>query len=75
MDAGVSKDNIMLINFVIYVMKFVLPIFIKNSVNGLKPMNSYLMMTPIKYVKTVCNQVIYTKYLKPNRFFRIPNYA
>ncbi|KAE9541283.1 hypothetical protein AGLY_004528 [Aphis glycines] len=47
-DAGLSKDNIMIMTTVMYVGKFAIPIFISKYITSIKPMSYYLKMTPIR---------------------------
>jgi MFS transporter, PAT family, solute carrier family 33 (acetyl-CoA transportor), member 1 len=47
-DAGVPKDDIMMITSVMYVIKFFFPMFICKYVTSSKPMSYHLKMTPVR---------------------------
>lgn len=47
-DAGVSKDDIMLITTMMYVVKFTIPIYVSKYITGPKPMSYYLKLTPFR---------------------------
>lgn len=47
-DAGVSKDNIMIINSALYIIKCIIPIFVSKYVTGPKPMSYFLKITPYR---------------------------
>jgi len=47
-DAGVPKDNIVLIKTTMFVVKMILPLVVVKYTSGPKPMNVYLTATPIK---------------------------
>ncbi|XP_026823089.1 acetyl-coenzyme A transporter 1-like [Rhopalosiphum maidis] len=49
-DAGLSKDDIMILTTIMYVVKFTIPIFISKYITSIKPMSYYLKMTPIRLV-------------------------
>jgi len=48
-DAGVSKDNITIIATLISVVQIILPLFVTKYTSGLKPMNLFLTIAPIRY--------------------------
>lgn len=52
-DAGIPKDDIMMITSVMYGVKFVFPIFICKYVTSLKPMSYHLNMTPIRLISGI----------------------
>lgn len=47
-DAGVSKDDITIIAMVIDILKIFVPLTITKFTSGPKPMNLYMMLTPIR---------------------------
>ncbi|VVC28218.1 Major facilitator superfamily domain,Acetyl-coenzyme A transporter 1 [Cinara cedri] len=47
-DAGLPKENIMVITTICYAVKFTMPIFISKYTTGPKPMSYYLKITPFK---------------------------
>ncbi|CAI6365998.1 unnamed protein product [Macrosiphum euphorbiae] len=47
-DAGVSKDDIMVINTAMYVVKMIIPLIIAKYTSGPKPLSLYLKVTPIR---------------------------
>jgi len=47
-DAGVSKDDMMIINTSIFIAKITLPLIIARYTSGPKPMSIYLKATLIK---------------------------
>jgi len=47
-DAGIPKDDIMMITSVMYVMKFIFPICVCKYVTSPTPMSYHLKMTPIR---------------------------
>lgn len=47
-DAGVPKDNIMIVNSTMYVVKITIPLIVSKYTTGPKPMNIYLKATPIR---------------------------
>jgi len=47
-DAGVSKDDIMIIVTGMYAMKFIMTTFLSKHISGPKCMDHYLTMTPIR---------------------------
>lgn len=49
-DAGVSKDDMMIINTSMYVAKIILPLIIARHTSGPKPMSLYLKATLIKLI-------------------------
>lgn len=49
-DAGVSKDNIMLITSALYIIKFIMPIFVSKYITGPKPMSYFLKITPFRLI-------------------------
>jgi len=49
-DAGVPKDNIMVIHTTMFVVKIILPLVVAKYTSGPKPMNVYLTATPIRYI-------------------------
>jgi len=48
-DAGVSKDDIMIITISMYIVKFIVPIVVSKYTSGTKPMSAYLNLMPIRY--------------------------
>lgn len=47
-DAGVPKDNIMVIHTSMFVVKMILPLIVAKYTCGPKPMTVYLKATPIR---------------------------
>ncbi|VVC28214.1 Hypothetical protein CINCED_3A016125 [Cinara cedri] len=47
-DAGISKNNIMLIQISMYVVKFIIPLVVSKYTSGLKPMSAYMNLMPIR---------------------------
>ncbi|XP_026808439.1 acetyl-coenzyme A transporter 1-like [Rhopalosiphum maidis] len=47
-DAGVSKENIMIITSALYIIKLIMPIFVSKYVTGPKPMSYFLKITPFR---------------------------
>ncbi|KAL5239627.1 hypothetical protein ACI65C_007037 [Semiaphis heraclei] len=77
-DAGIPKDDIMMITSVMYVMKFIFPIFVCKYVTSSTPMTYHLRMTPIRLICGVLFAVLvyYTPSLiyKDGPFITIPSY-
>jgi len=48
-DAGVSKDDIMIITISMYIVKFIVPLAVSKYTSGTKPMSAYLNLMPIRY--------------------------
>ncbi|XP_015365764.1 PREDICTED: acetyl-coenzyme A transporter 1-like [Diuraphis noxia] len=57
-DAGIPKDDIMMITSVMYVMKFVFPIFVCKYVTSSTPMSYHLKITPIRLICGVLFSVL-----------------
>ncbi|CAI6366795.1 unnamed protein product [Macrosiphum euphorbiae] len=49
-DAGVSKDDIMIITTALYIIKCIMPIFVSKYVTGPKPMTYFLKITPFRLI-------------------------
>ncbi|XP_022174745.1 acetyl-coenzyme A transporter 1-like [Myzus persicae] len=49
-DAGVSKDDIMIITSALYIIKFIMPIFVSEYITGPKPMSYFLKITPFRLI-------------------------
>jgi len=47
-DAGVPKDNIMVIHTTMFLVKMILPLVVAKYTSGPKPMNIYLTATPFR---------------------------
>lgn len=47
-DAGVPKENIMVIHTTMFVIKMILPLVVAKYTSGPKPLNVYLTATPIR---------------------------
>jgi len=47
-DAGVPKDDIMVIRTTMYVVKMIMPLVVSKYTSGPKPMNVYLTATPFR---------------------------
>lgn len=47
-DAGVSKEDIMMISTAMYAVKFVMPVFVNKYIMGPDPMSYYMIMTPYR---------------------------
>ncbi|XP_060851932.1 acetyl-coenzyme A transporter 1-like [Rhopalosiphum padi] len=76
-DAGVPKDDIMMITSVMYAIKFFFPMFICKYVTSSKPMSYHLKMTPVRLIWGIvlCTFVYYTPSLiKKNGIVTIPAY-
>ncbi|VVC28209.1 Hypothetical protein CINCED_3A024306 [Cinara cedri] len=76
-DAGVSKDNIMMIHTVMFVIKIVLPLVVAKYTSGPKPMSVYLKATPVRLVVNVAllALVYYTpKLITVNGVVDVPMY-
>uniref|UniRef100_A0A2H8TZP9 Acetyl-coenzyme A transporter 1 n=2 Tax=Melanaphis sacchari TaxID=742174 RepID=A0A2H8TZP9_9HEMI len=63
-DAGVPKDEIMIITLVMYIVKFFFPIIVSKYVTSSKPMSYYLKMTPIRLMWGIVFAVLV--YYTPN---------
>jgi len=50
-DVGFPKDNIMIIQTGMYIIKMIVPVITAKYTAGPKPMSIYLNVTPIKYEK------------------------
>jgi len=48
-DVGFPKDNIMIIQTGMYIIKMIVPVITAKYTAGPKPMSVYLKVTPIKY--------------------------
>lgn len=53
-DAGVSKDDIMIITTAMFILKMCLPIFVTKYTTGPKPISLYLKLMPARYRKRTC---------------------
>ncbi|CAI6347969.1 unnamed protein product [Macrosiphum euphorbiae] len=67
-DAGIPKDDIMMITSVMYVMKFVFPIFVCKYVTSSTPMSYHLKMTPIRLICGIVFSVLV--YYTPSLIFK-----
>lgn len=47
-DAGVSRDDVMLINTLMQILRLFVPLFVSSYTSGPKPMSIYLNMTPFR---------------------------
>lgn len=47
-DAGLSKDDIMIITTGVYILQFSMPFCVSKYITGSKPMNYYMNLTPIR---------------------------
>ncbi|CAI6364916.1 unnamed protein product [Macrosiphum euphorbiae] len=76
-DAGVPKDNIMIIQTGMYVIKIIIPVIAVKYTSGPKPMSIYLNLTPIRLL---CNflfmlLIYYTpEFIRNNGVMDIPMY-
>ncbi|XP_022174752.1 acetyl-coenzyme A transporter 1-like [Myzus persicae] len=57
-DAGVSKDDIMITTTGMYAVKFIMPIFVSKYCSGSKPMDIYLTMIPIKLIWSITYMIL-----------------
>ncbi|KAF0753279.1 acetyl-coenzyme A transporter 1-like, partial [Aphis craccivora] len=57
-DAGVSKDDIMITVTGMYALKFIIPIFLSKYISGPKCMDHYLTMTPIRLFWNITYMVL-----------------
>lgn len=57
-DAGISKDDIMITVTGMYAVKFIMPIFVSKYITGPKPMDLYLTMTPIRLIWSITYMVL-----------------
>ncbi|XP_016657601.1 acetyl-coenzyme A transporter 1-like isoform X2 [Acyrthosiphon pisum] len=76
-DAGVPKENIMVIHTTILVLKIIVPLVIAKYTSGLKPLNIYLTATPIRLLWNILFLVFiyYTpKLITMNGSVNIPIY-
>lgn len=77
-DAGVPKDDIMIITSVMYVIKFFFPMFICKYITSTTPMSYHLKMTPVRLIWGIVFAVLvyYTPSLiyKKGEFVTIPYY-
>ncbi|XP_022165986.1 acetyl-coenzyme A transporter 1-like [Myzus persicae] len=76
-DAGVPKDNIMVIQTAMFVVKMILPLVVAKYTSGPKPMNIYLTATPFRLLLNISFAVFiyYTPTLiTMNGFVHIPIY-
>ncbi|XP_022165996.1 acetyl-coenzyme A transporter 1-like [Myzus persicae] len=76
-DAGVQKDNIMVIQTTMYLVKMVLPLVVAKCTSGPKPLNIYLTATPIRLLLNISFGIFiyYTPTLiTMNGFVDIPIY-
>ncbi|XP_060878936.1 acetyl-coenzyme A transporter 1-like [Metopolophium dirhodum] len=67
-DAGIPKDDIMMTTSVMYVMKFVFPIFVCKYVTSSTPMSYHLKMTPIRLIWGIVFSVLV--YYTPSLIFK-----
>lgn len=61
MDAGVSKDDIMVTTTVMYAVKFIMPIFVTKYITSTKPMSYYLKVTPIRWAPKIKHDINYAR--------------
>jgi len=76
-DAGISKDDIMITVTGMYAIKFIMPIFVSKYITGPKAMDHYLTMTPIRLIWNITHMVFiyYTPSLiNNNGVTKIPVY-
>ncbi|XP_060865229.1 acetyl-coenzyme A transporter 1-like [Metopolophium dirhodum] len=76
-DAGVSKDDIMIITISMYIVKFIVPIVVSKYTSGTKPMSAYLNLMPIRLLWSIAYVVLiyYTPILiKNNGVVNVPTY-
>ncbi|KAL4097897.1 hypothetical protein QTP88_022597 [Uroleucon formosanum] len=76
-DAGVPKENIMLIHTPLFVVKMILPLVVAKYTSGPKPMNVYLIATPYRLLMNISFAVLiyYTPTLiLTHGFVNIPIY-
>lgn len=76
-DAGISKDDIMMITIATYVIKLCMPIFVSKYTTSPKPMSYYLKITPVRLLWAVTYVVLihYTPSLiRNNEVVSIPVY-
>ncbi|XP_026823340.1 acetyl-coenzyme A transporter 1-like [Rhopalosiphum maidis] len=76
-DAGVSKDDMMIINTSMFVAKIILPLTIARHTSGPKPMSLYLKATLVKLLWNIVfiMLIYYTpKLIKVNGIIKIPTY-
>lgn len=48
-DAGISKDDIMIITISMYIVKMIVPLIVSKYTSGTKPMSAYMKLMPIRY--------------------------
>ncbi|CAH1724862.1 acetyl-coenzyme A transporter 1-like isoform X2 [Aphis gossypii] len=63
-DAGVSKDNIMIVTSALYIIKLIMPIFVSKFVTGPKPMSYFLKVTPFRLLW--CTTYVILVYFTPS---------
>ncbi|XP_025194188.1 acetyl-coenzyme A transporter 1-like isoform X2 [Melanaphis sacchari] len=76
-DAGVSKDDMMIINTSMFLVKIILPLIIARYTSGPKPMSLYLKATLIKLIWNLAFVMLiyYTpKLIKTDGVINIPSY-
>jgi len=48
-DAGITKDDIMIITISMYIVKMIIPLIVSKYTSGAKPMSAYMKLMPIRY--------------------------
>jgi len=57
-DAGVPKDNIMIIQTGLYAVKIIIPVIAVKYTSGPKPISTYLNVTPFRYSNLNINYLL-----------------
>lgn len=76
-DAGISKDDIMIITISMYIVKMIVPLIVSKYTSGTKPMSAYMKLMPIRLLWSIPYVVLiyYTPILiKSNGVVNVPTY-
>ncbi|XP_025193547.1 acetyl-coenzyme A transporter 1-like, partial [Melanaphis sacchari] len=76
-DAGISKDDILIITTSMYIVKMVVPLIVSKYTSGTKPMSAYMKLMPIRLLWSIPFAVLiyYTPLLiKSNGVINVPIY-
>lgn len=76
-DAGISKDDIMIITISMYIVKFIVPLVVSKYTSGTKPMSAYLNLMPIRLLWSIAYVILiyYTPILiQHNGVVNVPTY-
>ncbi|KAE9541116.1 hypothetical protein AGLY_004361 [Aphis glycines] len=76
-DAGISKDDIMIITISMYIVKMIVPLIVSKYTSSTKPMSAYMKLMPIRLLWSIPYVVLiyYTPILiKSNGVVNVPTY-